>query len=231
MRVVETAETLETDLAEIMSEAEVAFGDPSVYIERYLTDIRHLEIQVISDGSTALHLGDRDCTTQRSNQKLIEESSSPVLDRELRAGLAVAAVALCHEVGCKNAGTVEFVFDNIERTYYSIEMNTGMQVEHPVSEMVSGIDLIKLQLQIAGGEPLRLTQDDIVILGHAIECRMNAEDANNNFTPGPGTITSFRAPGGFGVWLDTHVVGEFQRFDLARLINIILHTYQIYCHF
>ncbi|MDE8670921.1 carbamoyl phosphate synthase, partial [Pseudarthrobacter sp. H3Y2-7] len=114
-----------------MSEAEVAFGDPSVYIERYLTDIRHIEIQV----------GERDCTAQRRNQKLIEESPSPVLDAELRQGLADAAVALCKEVGYKNAGTVEFVFDNIERTYYFIEMNTRIQVEHPVSEMVSGIDL------------------------------------------------------------------------------------------
>jgi len=205
MRVVETAGTLEKDLAEIMSEAEVAFGDPSVYIERYLTDIRHIEIQVISDGNTVLHLGERDCTVQRRNQKLIEESPSPVLDAQLRQGLASAAVALCEEVGYKNAGTVEFVFDNIERKYYFIEMNTRIQVEHPVSEMVSGIDLIKLQLQIAGGLPLGLGQDDIVISGHAIECRINAEDPENNFAPGPGKIANFRAPGGFGVRMDTHI--------------------------
>jgi acetyl-CoA carboxylase biotin carboxylase subunit len=205
MRVVETAQTLEKDLAEIMSEAEVAFGDPSVYIERYLTDIRHIEIQVISDGHTVLHLGERDCTAQRRNQKLIEESPSPVLDAELRQGLADAAVALCKEVGYKNAGTVEFVFDNIERTYYFIEMNTRIQVEHPVSEMVSGIDLIKLQLQIAGGLPLELSQDDIIFSGHAIECRINAEDPENNFAPGPGKITNFRAPGGFGIRMDTHI--------------------------
>jgi acetyl-CoA carboxylase biotin carboxylase subunit len=205
MRVVQQAATLEKDLAEIMSEAEVAFGDPSVYIERYLTDIRHIEIQVISDGSTVLHLGERDCTAQRRNQKLVEESPSPVLDAELRQGLADAAVALCREVGYKNAGTVEFVFDNIERTYYFIEMNTRIQVEHPVSEMVSGIDLIKLQLQIAGGIPLSLTQDDILIRGHAIECRINAEDPDNNFAPDPGTIGTFRAPGGFGIRMDTHI--------------------------
>ena len=205
MRVVPSAETLEKDLAEIMSEAEVAFGDPSVYIERYLTDIRHIEIQVISDGVTTLHLGERDCTTQRRNQKLIEESPSPVLDAKLRNGLATAAVALCQEVGYKNAGTIEFVFDNIDRTYYFIEMNTRIQVEHPVSEEVSGIDLIKLQLQIAGGVPLSLTQDDIVIRGHAIECRINAEDPDRGFAPGPGTIARFRAPGGFGVRMDTHI--------------------------
>ena len=205
MRVVQTAETLEKDLAEIMSEAEVAFGDASVYIERYLTDIRHIEIQVISDGTTTLHLGERDCTTQRRNQKLIEESPSPVLDAELRRGLAEAAVALCREVGYRNAGTIEFVFDNVERKYYFIEMNTRIQVEHPVSEMVSGIDLIKWQLKIAGGIPLSITQDDVVIRGHAIECRINAEDPDRGFAPGPGTIAGFRAPGGFGVRMDTHI--------------------------
>ena len=205
MRVVEAADTLEKDLSEIMSEAEVAFGDPSVYIERYLTDIRHIEIQVISDGDTVLHLGERDCTPQRRNQKLVEESPSPVIDPELRQGLADAAIALCQEVGYKNAGTVEFIFDNVEQTYYFIEMNTRIQVEHPVSEMVTGIDLIKLQLEIAGGLPLTLTQDDIVIDGHAIECRINAEDPENGFAPNPGHIANFRAPGGPGIRMDTHI--------------------------
>ncbi|MGJ9403367.1 acetyl-CoA carboxylase biotin carboxylase subunit [Arthrobacter sp. KK5.5] len=210
MRVVQAAETLEKDLAEIMSEAEVAFGDPSVYLERYLTDIRHIEIQLISDGHTALHVGERDCTAQRRNQKLVEESPSPVLDADLREGLAQAAVALCKEAGYRNAGTVEFVFDNIERKYYFIEMNTRIQVEHPVSEMVSGIDLIKLQLHIAGGSLLGLEQDDIVFSGHAIECRINAEDPENNFAPGPGKITNFRAPGGFGVRMDTHIESGYR---------------------
>ncbi|GAA1705759.1 acetyl-CoA carboxylase biotin carboxylase subunit [Microbacterium sediminicola] len=205
MRVVETAETLERDLAEIMSEAETAFGDPSVYIERYLTDIRHIEIQVISDGETVLHLGERDCTAQRRNQKLIEESPSPALDDTLRRGLSEAATALCREVGYRNAGTVEFVFDNIDRTYYFIEMNTRIQVEHPVTEMVTGLDLIKMQLQIAGGQPITLTQDDVRLNGHAIECRINAEDPQNGFAPSPGVVGAFRAPGGFGVRLDSHV--------------------------
>ena len=205
LRVVQAAETLEKDLSEIMSEAEVAFGDPSVYIERYLTDIRHIEIQVVSDGETVLHLGERDCTAQRRNQKLVEESPSPVLDADLRAGLAAAAVALCREVGYKNAGTVEFVFDNVERKYYFIEMNTRIQVEHPVTEMVTGVDLIKLQLEIAGGAPLALTQDEIRLKGHAIECRINAEDPAQNFAPNPGTVQGFRAPGGFGVRFDSHI--------------------------
>lgn len=205
LRVVETPDTLEKDLTEIMSEAEVAFGDPSVYIERYLTDIRHIEIQVVSDGETVLHLGERDCTAQRRNQKLVEESPSPVLDAELREGLAEAAVALCREVGYKNAGTVEFVFDNVERKFYFIEMNTRIQVEHPVTEMVTGVDLIKLQLKIAGGEKLDLKQEDIRIVGHAIECRINAENPEQNFAPNPGRVESFRAPGGFGVRFDSHI--------------------------
>lgn len=205
MRVVETADTLDKDLSEIMSEAEVAFGDPAVYIERYLTDIRHIEIQVISDGKTVLHLGERDCTAQRRNQKLVEESPSPAIDTELRQGLADAAVALCKEVGYTNAGTVEFVFDNIEQTYYFIEMNTRIQVEHPVSEMITGIDLIKLQLEITGGMPLTIPQEDILLDGHAIECRINAEDPDNGFAPNPGQITNFRAPGGPGIRMDTHV--------------------------
>ncbi|WP_146363876.1 acetyl-CoA carboxylase biotin carboxylase subunit [Arthrobacter yangruifuii] len=205
MRVVESAETLERDLSEIMAEAETAFGDRSVYLERYLTDIRHIEIQVVSDGQSTVHLGERDCTAQRRNQKLVEEAPSPVLDEELRKSLADAAVALCQEVGYRNAGTVEFVFDNIERKYYFIEMNTRIQVEHPVSEMITGIDLIKLQLEIAAGNPLPLTQDDIHIRGHAIECRINAEDPAKGFMPRPGRVESFRAPGGFGVRLDTHI--------------------------
>lgn len=210
MRVVQSEETLERDLREIMSEAEVAFGDASVYIERFLTDVRHIEVQVISDGTNVVHLGERDCTAQRRNQKLVEESPSPALDEELRAGLARDAVALCREVGYRNAGTIEFVFDNVERKYYFIEMNTRIQVEHPVSEMVTGIDLIKLQLEIAGGRPLELSQEDVEIRGHAIECRINAEDPARGFAPGPGLIERFRAPGGMGVRLDTHVEAGYR---------------------
>ncbi len=205
MRVVESGNTLERDLREIMSEAETAFGDPAVYIERYLTDIRHIEIQVMSDGVSTVHLGERDCTAQRRNQKLVEEAPSPVLTDQLREGLTSAAIALCQEVGYRNAGTVEFVFDNIDQKYYFIEMNTRIQVEHPVSEMTTGIDLIKLQLEIAAGNPLPMTQHEISIRGHAIECRINAEDPEQGFRPNPGLIKKFRAPGGFGVRLDTHI--------------------------
>lgn len=205
MRVVESEDTLEKDLNEIMNEAQSAFNDSSVYIERYLTDIRHIEIQVLADGENAIALGERDCTSQRRNQKLIEEAPSPAIDDELRAGLQEAAINLCKEVGYKNAGTVEFVFDNIERKYYFIEMNTRIQVEHPVTEMITGVDLIQEQLRIASGQKLRLTQDDIEIRGHAIECRINAEDPNENFAPRPGKIEHYRAPGGFGLRMDTHI--------------------------
>lgn len=205
MRVVESEDTLEKDLNEIMNEAQSAFNDSSVYIERYLTDIRHIEIQVLADGEDAIALGERDCTSQRRNQKLIEEGPSPAIDEELRAGLQQAAINLCREVGYKNAGTVEFVFDNIERKYYFIEMNTRIQVEHPVTEMITGVDLIKEQLRIASGQKLRMTQDDVQIRGHAIECRINAEDPDENFAPRPGKIEHYRAPGGFGVRMDTHI--------------------------
>lgn len=205
MRVVKSKDTLAKDLKEIMSEAEVAFGDPSVYIERYLTDIRHIEVQVLSDNEKTLHVGERDCTAQRRNQKLIEEGPSPVLSTELRNDLYNAAINLCNAVGYRNAGTVEFVFDNVERKFYFIEMNTRIQVEHPVTEMITGIDLIKAQLLIASGFTLDLTQDDIQITGHAIECRINAEDPTKNFMPNPGTITYFRPAGGFGVRMDSHI--------------------------
>ena len=209
MRVVRSLDTLDKDLSEIMSEAETAFSDASVYIERYLTDIRHIEIQVLSDGDLTLHLGERDCTAQRRNQKLIEEAPSPVLDAGLRQALADAAVALCEAVGYRNAGTVEFVFDNTERKFYFIEMNTRIQVEHPVTEMVTGIDLIKAQLRIASGLGIGFTQRDVRISGHAIECRINAEDPERGFAPSPGTVARFRAPGGFGVRMDTHVTQDY----------------------
>jgi len=205
MRVVRQMESLESDLSEIMSEAETAFGDSSVYIERYLTNIRHIEIQVMCDGETFLHMGERDCTTQRRNQKLIEEGPSPVLDDKLRQELATAAVNLCREVKYTNAGTIEFVFDLDERKFYFIEMNTRIQVEHPVSEMITGLDLIKMQLEVASGIPLAIRQDDIRISGHAIECRINAEDPEQNFMPCPGTVKSFHMPGGLGIRMDTHI--------------------------
>ncbi len=205
MRVVSNPSTLKTNLLEIMAEAEMLFGNSAVYIERYLKNIRHIEVQVVSDGDTTIHVGERDCTVQRRNQKLIEEAPSPALDDGIREAMYQAAVRLCEAVNYKNAGTVEFVFDNETRKFYFIEMNTRIQVEHPVSEMVSGLDLIKLQLRIAAGMPLGISQADVRFNGHAIECRINAEDPDSNFMPSPGTIARFRSPGGFGVRLDSHI--------------------------
>src|SRR5690625_30077 len=224
MRVVESEDTLAKDLREVMAEAEVVFGNPAVYIERYLTDIRHIEVQVLSDSEKTLHLGERDCTAQRRNQKLIEEGPSPVMDEQLREEICQAAVRLCAAVGYRNAGTVEFVFDNVEQKFYFIEMNTRIQVEHPVTELITGVDLIKAQLLIAGGNVLDLQQADIVIHGHAIECRINAEDPERNFMPTPGMITHYRPAGGFGVRMDSHmetgyVVPPFYDSMVGKLIT------------
>lgn len=205
MRVVEKEETLAKDLNEIMSEAEVAFGSPAVYIEKYLTDIRHIEVQVLSDSQKTLHVGERDCTAQRRNQKLIEEGPSPALTDALREQFYQASIDLCEAVDYRNAGTVEFVFDNKDQKFYFIEMNTRIQVEHPVTEMITGIDLIKSQLLIASGFDLDIRQEDVKIEGHAIECRINAEDPHNNFMPSPGEVTHYRPAGGFGVRMDSHI--------------------------
>lgn len=224
MRVVESEETLARDLREVMAEAEVTFGNPAVYIERYLTDIRHIEVQVLSDSEKSLHLGERDCTAQRRNQKLIEEGPSPVIDEQLREEICQAAIRLCEAVGYRNAGTVEFVFDNVEKKFYFIEMNTRIQVEHPVTELITGVDLIKAQLLIASGNVLDLKQEDIVIHGHAIECRINAEDPERNFMPTPGKVTHYRPAGGFGVRMDSHmetgyVVPPFYDSMVGKLIT------------
>ncbi|TDX22965.1 biotin carboxylase /acetyl-CoA carboxylase carboxyltransferase subunit alpha [Modicisalibacter xianhensis] len=210
MRVVKSKETLEKDLNEIMSEAEVAFGDSSVYIEKYLTDIRHIEVQLLADGKNCVHLGERDCTAQRRNQKLVEEAPSPALGAAQRDELCQSAVRLAQEVGYKSAGTVEYVFDNIDKKFYFIEMNTRVQVEHPVSEMITGIDIIKEQIRIADGQALEIKQEDIVLFGHAIECRLNAEDPENGFMPCPGTISNYRPPGGFGIRMDSHLESGYK---------------------
>jgi len=205
MRVVERAQELERLLDEAMGEAQAAFGDASIYIERYLTNVRHIEIQVLGDGEDVIHLGERDCSSQRRNQKLVEESPSPALDTVLREHIGEAAVALCRKVGYKSAGTVEFVLDQDAGKFYFMEMNTRIQVEHPVTEMVTGIDLVKWQLRIAMGERLGISQEAIRFHGHAIECRINAEDHERGFAPCPGRISRYLPPGGPGVRVDSHV--------------------------
>ena len=191
------------------AEAEKAFGDGSVYIEKYVQNPRHIEFQILADShGKVIHLGERDCSVQRRHQKLIEESPSPFLTSDLRKKMGKAAIRAAEASHYENAGTVEFIVD-ARGDYYFIEMNTRIQVEHPVTEEVTGIDLIKEQIRISAGEKLNLDQKDVEFRGHAIECRINAEDPARNFTPSPGTIGLYYAPGGHGVRVDSHVYSGY----------------------
>jgi len=205
MRVVRAPGELADQYADAAREAKAAFGDDAIYVEKYLTNIRHIEIQVLSDGANVLHLGERDCSIQRRNQKLLEETPSPVLDPQVRARMCEAAVKLCRHVGYSSAGTIEFILDAASGEFYFMEMNTRIQVEHPVTEMVSGVDLVKWQLEIAGGTPLALRQEEIQFRGHSIECRINAEDSARDFAPCPGEVKRYHAPGGPGIRVDSHL--------------------------
>jgi acetyl-CoA carboxylase biotin carboxylase subunit len=205
MRVVHNDISLHAALASARSEAEVAFGESSVYMEKFIVEPRHVEVQVMADQEgNVVHFFERDCSIQRRHQKMIEESPCPALEERDRERLAEAASRLIREANYVNAATVEFLLDK-DGDFYFIEVNTRIQVEHPVTEMVTGQDLIKWQLRIAGGEPITLRQKDIRHQGVAIECRINAEDPANNFSPSPGTIARYIAPGGLGVRIDTHV--------------------------
>lgn len=209
MRIVSERKDLRDAFQEAAREAKGAFGDDSIYVEKYLTRIRHIEVQVLADDVNVLHFGERDCSIQRRNQKLVEESPSPALTDELRAKLGEAALRLCRHVGYTNAGTIEFILDEETGQFYFMEMNTRIQVEHPVTEMVTGVDLVKSQLRIAGGEPLGIAQEHIRMNGHAMECRINAEDFENGFTPCPGLITDYHSPGGPGVRVDSHLYSGY----------------------
>ncbi len=189
------------------SEAKAAFGDDTVYIEKFLENPRHVEIQVLADGQgNAIHLGDRDCSLQRRHQKVLEEAPAPGIPDDVRNEVAMSCVEACKTLNYRGAGTFEFLYEDGQ--FFFIEMNTRIQVEHPVSEMVTGVDLIKEQLKIAGGEPLSLRQEDIVVSGHAFECRINAEDPKT-FMPCPGNIKHFHAPGGLGVRVDSHLYSGY----------------------
>ena len=204
MRVALNDLALKSALQQARTEAEAAFGDGSIYLEKYIEHPRHVEVQVLADHhGNVVHLWERDCSTQRRHQKLIEESPSPCLSAETRVAMCEAAVRLIKAAGYTNAGTVEFIVDG-QGNYYFIEVNARIQVEHPVTEMVTGIDLIKSQIRIASGEPLPFAQADIVARGAAIECRINAEDPKKNFQPSPGKIERMMVPGGFGVRFDSH---------------------------
>jgi acetyl-CoA carboxylase biotin carboxylase subunit len=224
MRIVAGLDDLESALATAAAEAAAAFGDPSVYLERFLSDPRHVEIQVLMDGDgNGLHLGERDCSIQRRHQKLLEESPSPALTEAKRQAMGQAAVRIAKAAGYRNAGTVEFLLDS-HGDFYFMEMNTRIQVEHPVTEMVTGLDLAKAQLRIASGEPLSVAQEDIRVSGHSLECRINAEDPER-FLPAPGVVTAFRLPGGPCVRVDTHAYAGYRvpTFYDSLLVKVIVH--------
>ncbi|CAI8267056.1 MAG: acetyl-CoA carboxylase biotin carboxylase subunit [Cyanobacteriota bacterium] len=205
MRLVTTPDQLENLFKAAQGEAEAAFGNPGLYMEKFIDRPRHVEVQILSDRhGNVIHLGERDCSIQRRHQKLLEESPSPALTPELRLRMGEAAVAAARSINYEGAGTVEFLLDR-KGDFYFMEMNTRIQVEHPVTEMVTGIDLIAEQLHIAGGDPISIKQEDIQLRGHAIECRINAEDSTHNFRPSPGQITGWLPPGGPGVRIDSHV--------------------------
>ena len=208
MRVVRNESELAAAIALTKSEAGQFFKNDMVYMEKYLENPRHIEIQVLADGQgTALYLGERDCSMQRRHQKVVEEAPAPGITEEMRKFIGERCVRACLEIGYRGAGTFEFLYENGE--FYFIEMNTRIQVEHPVTEMVTGVDLIKEQLRIAAGQPLSITQQDIRLRGHAIECRINAEDPAT-FMPSPGLIQRFHAPGGLGVRWESHIYAGYK---------------------
>lgn len=208
MRVVRKEDELIRAISTTKAEAGAAFGNSMVYMEKFLENPRHIEIQVLADGQgNAVYLGERDCSMQRRHQKVVEEAPAPGITAEMRKFIGERCAKACIEIGYRGAGTFEFLYENGE--FYFIEMNTRIQVEHPVTEMVTGIDLIKEQLRIAAGRQLSISQEDVVIRGHAVECRINAEDPAT-FIPSPGTITRFHPPGGLGVRWDSHVYADYR---------------------
>ncbi|MBI4845780.1 MAG: acetyl-CoA carboxylase biotin carboxylase subunit [Candidatus Omnitrophica bacterium] len=209
MRVAHNDVRLASSIITAQSEAEVSFGNANVYLEKYFEKPRHIEVQILADKfGHVVHLGERDCTVQRRHQKLIEETPSPVLNQKIRKKIAEAAVRAAKAVNYINAGTIEFLLDT-DGTFYFMEMNTRIQVEHTITEMVTGIDLVKEQIKIAAGRKLEYSQDDIKFEGAAIECRINAEDSENGFMPSPGKIENLHFPGGRGVRLDSHIYSGY----------------------
>ena len=205
MRIVYLEEDFEDNFNMAKSEAKIAFNDDLMYIEKFIEEPRHIEFQILADdyGNT-IHLGERDCSLQRRNQKVLEEAPCAIIDEELRRKMGEMALRAAKAVDYVNAGTVEFLLDKYNNFYF-IEMNTRIQVEHPITEMITGVDLIKEQINIAYGKKLDICQEDININGHSIECRINAEDVNNNFRPSPGEIEGYFSPGGYGVRIDSHI--------------------------
>lgn len=207
MRVVHSEATLLNSISLTQTEAGAAFNNSDVYMEKYLENPRHIEVQVLGDGfGNAVHLGERDCSMQRRHQKVLEEAPAPGISEQLRNEIGLRCVQACQQLKYRGAGTFEFLYEN--GNFYFIEMNTRIQVEHPVTELITGIDLVKEQIKIASGEKLTLRQEDIKIVGHAIECRVNAEDPRT-FMPSPGKISLYHAPGGPGVRIDSHIYSSY----------------------
>ncbi len=225
MKIVHSQAALPNAFATARAEAQAGFGNPEVYIEKYCECPRHVEIQILADNhGNVIHLGERDCSIQRRHQKLIEEAPSTISTPKLRAAMGEAAVKAASAVGYNNAGTVEFLVDR-ENNFYFMEMNTRIQVEHPVTEMVTGVDIVREQIRSAAGEPLRYRQEDVVIRGHSIECRINAEDSCK-FIPSPGKITSYHPPGGPGVRVDSFVYDQYTvvpHYD-SMIAKLIVHA-------
>ncbi|MFC7370447.1 acetyl-CoA carboxylase biotin carboxylase subunit [Fictibacillus iocasae] len=225
IRVARTEAELLKGISITQQEAATAFGNPGVYIEKYIEDFRHVEIQVLADNyGNVIHLGERDCSIQRRLQKLLEETPSPAISPEKRAEMGEAAVRAAKAVNYSGAGTVEFIFDHNTGDFYFMEMNTRIQVEHPVTEMVTGVDLIKEQIKVASGEKLKFAQEDITFSGWSIECRINAENPDKNFMPSPGKIEMYLPPGGFGVRVDSaaypgYVIPPYYDSMIAKVIT------------
>jgi acetyl-CoA carboxylase biotin carboxylase subunit len=223
MKVVQSADALEDMITAAKREARANFGDDAIYMEKYLANPRHIELQILADThGNVIHLGERDCSLQRSHQKVLEEAPSPALNAKERARLGEIGCAAVRKLGYRSAGTIEFLYENGE--FYFIEMNTRLQVEHPVTEMISGIDIVREMIRVAAGTTLSTTQDKVVLQGHAIECRVNAEDPTD-FTPSPGTITDYHPPGGLGVRVDSALYAGYRippNYD-SLIAKLIVH--------
>jgi acetyl-CoA carboxylase biotin carboxylase subunit len=226
MRVINHEDELEKNFVMAQKEAKASFDDDAMYMERYIVNPSHIEFQILADefGNT-IHLGERDCSIQRRHQKIMEEAPSTRLTPELRAIMGAVAVRAAKSIGYKNAGTVEFLLEE-SCEFFFMEINTRIQVEHPITEMITGIDLIKKQIEIAGGLPLNLTQDDIVLRGHSIECRINAENPSKGFRPSPGTIDYLHMPGGNGIRVDSAIYNGYTVPPLydSMLAKLIVHA-------
>lgn len=210
MRICRSDDDVETNMNLCQSEAQSFFGNPDVYAEKYLENPRHIEVQILADQyGNVVHLGERDCSIQRRHQKLLEEAPSPAIDEATRKEMGAAAVRAAKAINYESAGTCEFLLDH-DGKWYFMEMNTRIQVEHCVTEMISNVDLVREQIMIASGQKLDFTQDEIVLRGHAIECRINAENPEKDFMPNPGTITGYVTPGGFGVRVDSHAYQDYK---------------------